>query len=212
MALEELCRAYWSPLYSWLRRTGRSPEDAQDLVQTFFSRLLTRGWLGRAERERGRFRSFLLVSFKNFLADEHDRARALKRGGGMVEVPLDAEDTEAGYLAGEAEHLAPDALFERRWALAVLDRALEALRSEYVERGRERVFDGLKDHVWGDPGSATIREAGDAVGMTESAARVAVHRLRGRFATILRAQIADTLADATEVDAELRHLVAILGS
>jgi RNA polymerase sigma factor (sigma-70 family) len=211
MALEELCQAYWSPLYAWLRRTGRNPVDAQDLVQAFFARLLTRGLLGRAERERGRFRSFLLVSLKNYLADEHDRATALKRGGGIVEVPWDIEDAEAGYLAGDGEPLAPDALFERRWALAVLDRALEALRAEYVERGRERVFDGLKDHVWGDPGTVTISEASGAVGLTESAARVAVHRLRGRFAEILRAHIADTLADDTEVDTELRHLVAILG-
>jgi RNA polymerase sigma-70 factor (ECF subfamily) len=210
-ALEELCRAYWLPLYAFLRQSGHLPEDAQDLTQAFFSRLLERGLLARADPGRGRFRSFLLTALKRFAADAHDHDTARKRGGGQVRLSVDADTAEFGYRALPSRELGPDAVYERSWALAVLDRALITLRAEHAARGRAGVFDALKDHVWGDPGGGTIAEAGAAAGLGEAAARVAVHRLRARFGEILREQIADTLADPADVDAELRHLLAILG-
>lgn len=209
-ALEELCRAYWPPLYAWLRQAGHPPADAQDLTQAFFEHLLGRGLLARADPARGRFRSFLLGALKHFAADARDRASARRRGGGLVRVPLDADTAELGYRALVAPDLSPDAAFGRTWALAVLDRALTALRAEYAARGRAAVFDVFKDHVWGDPGGVGIAEAGAGLGLGESAARVAVHRLRGRFAEILRAQVADTLADPAQAEDELRHLLAAL--
>lgn len=210
-ALEELCRAYWTPLYAYLRQSGHPPADAQDLTQAFFEHVLGRGLLTRADPSRGRFRSFLLTALRHFSADRRDHAAARKRGGGLVHVPLDADTAELGYRALAAPDLSPDAAFARTWALAVLDRALAALRGEYAARGRAAVFDVFKDHVWGDPGGVGIAEAGAGLGLGESAARVAVHRLRGRFAEILRAQVADTLADPAQVEDELRHLLAALG-
>ncbi len=207
-ALEELCRRYWPPLYAYLRRSGHSPPDAEDLTQAFLARVIERGLLACACPERGRFRNFLLAALKNFAADAHDHATALKRGGHHPRLALDAAEVERDYGALASPELTPDAVYERTWALAVLDRALTALRAEYAARRREALFDGLKDHVWGES-RETIARAGAGLGLTETAARVAVHRLRRRFATILRQQVAETLADPAGVDAELRHLLAI---
>jgi len=207
-ALEELCRLYWPPLYAYLRRSGHRPQDAEDLTQAFLARLLERGLLAYACPERGRFRNFLLAALKNFAADARDHATALKRGGNRPPLSLDVAEAERDYRALASPELAPDAVYERTWALAVLDRALTALRAEYAARGREALFDGLKDHVWGEA-RETIARAGAALGLTETAARVAVHRLRQRFGALLRQQVAETLADPAEVDAELRHLLSI---
>lgn len=207
-ALEELCCLNWPPLYAYLRRRGYSAPDAEDLTQAFLARLIERGLLASACPERGRFRNFMRAALKNFAADVHDHAAALKRGGNHPRLTLDVAEAERDYRALASPELPPDAVYERTWALAVLDRALTVLRAEYAARGREALFDGLKDHVWGEA-RETIARAGAALGLTETAARVAVHRLRQGFGAILRQQVAETLAEPAEVDAELRHLRSI---
>jgi DNA-directed RNA polymerase specialized sigma24 family protein len=212
-ALEELCRAYWHPLYSFVRRGGRSPEDAQDLTQSFFARLLEHDYLARADHGRGRFRTFLLTSLRNFLADEHARATAAKRGGGRPILSLDVEEAEAGYLAAAmADDVTPEQLFERRWAFALIERSLVRLRGEYAARGRGEVFDRLQELLWGDATTTvSIADVSAELGQTENATRVAVHRLRERFGEVVRSEIAETVESPAEIQGELEHLFAALG-
>ena len=208
-ALEELCRAYWYPLYAYVRRQGRSPEDAQDLTQEFFARLLEHKYVRLADPQRGRFRTFLLSSLKNFLINEWEKARATKRGGGERKFSLDAEDAEGKYREEPADEMTPDRIFEKQWATALVENVLARLRGEYVAMGKVGLFEELKGHVWGD-GGGTYAEAAARLKTTEGALRIGAHRLKEQFRRVLRQQVAHTVAGPDEIDAELRHLISIL--
>lgn len=209
-ALAKLCRTYWYPLYAFVRRQGHSAPDAQDLTQGFFARLLEKRAIGAVERERGKFRSFLLASLKHFLANEWDKARAQKRGGGDAHIPLDTFSAETRYGLEPAHDLTAEKIFERRWALTLLDQTLARLRDEYVASGKERLFEQLKTTLTGESASLPYTELGTRLAMSEGAVKVAVHRLRQRYREVLRAEIIETVASPAEVDGELRHLFATL--
>jgi RNA polymerase sigma factor (sigma-70 family) len=207
-ALVSLCENYWYPLYAYLRRRGYPADQAQDLTQEFFIRVLEGRYLDRAEREKGRFRSFLLTSLKFFVADEEDRQRAHKRGGGVV-VQLEFPSGEERYQREPAHDETPERIFERRWALSVLDRVVGKLRDEFVHHGRAEHFERLKAFLLGQsdaPYAALARE----MNTSEGALKVAVHRLRKRYRELFRQEIADTVADPAEVESELRYLAAAL--
>lgn len=207
-ALETLCRAYWYPLYAYVRGSGRSPHDAQDLTQEFFARLLALDWLRVVVPEKGRFRTFLIVSMKRFLTNEWHRGMAKKRGAGNLPLSLDAAAAEYRFAAEPP--LAPDELYERRWAMTLLDESLERLQRDFARAGREREFDALKEWLTAERGSIPYGQIATALGATEGAARVAVHRLRKQFRQLFRQTIAETVEAASDVDAEMRHLVAVL--
>jgi RNA polymerase sigma-70 factor (ECF subfamily) len=209
-ALEKLCQTYWYPLYAYVRRRGHSPQDAQDLTQAFFARLLEHHWVGGAERDRGRFRTFLLTAMSRFLAGEWDKARAQKRGGGVIHVPLQLDTAETRYGCEPADDCTPEQCYERRWALTLLDAVLQRLRSEYERAGRAELFAGLDSSLVGSRESQPYAELAPKLDMSESAVKVAVHRLRKRFRKLLRAEIAQTMAATDDVDEELRHLLAVL--
>ena len=209
-ALEKLCRAYWYPLYAFVRRQGIEVADAQDLTQEFFARLLSRNDLARVRREKGRFRSFLLASLKHFLTNEWKRARRLKRGGGQTIVPLDSGDAETRFGHEPAHDLTPEKLFERRWALTLLDSTLTALRREHEDAGKTRQFDELKIFLTGGDGLPSYAEVGDRLNVREDAVKMAVSRLRKRYRELLRAEIAHTVSSPAEIDDELRQLFAAL--
>ncbi len=207
-ALVSLCENYWYPLYAYLRRRGYPAAQAQDLTQEFFIRLLEGRYLDRADPEKGRFRSFILTSLKFFVGDEEDRGRARKRGGGMV-VPLELSSGEERYQREPAHDETPERIFERRWALAMLDRVVERLRNEFVEHGRAEHFERLKMFLLGQsdaPYAALARE----MNISEGSLKVAIHRLRKRYRDLFRQEIADTVADPAEVESELRFLAAVL--
>ena len=210
-ALAVLCRAYWYPLYAFLRRRGISAHDAEDLTQSFFAQLLARGGLARVDRAKGRFRTFLLASLKHFLADERDRANALKRGGGEPLLALDAIAAEQRYALEPRDDLTPDRLYDRRWALAVVDRALQHLRAEYAAAGKEALFSELQATLTAGSGAKSYREIAVTLAMEEGAVKVAAHRLRQRYGSALRAEIAETVSSREEVAAELRQLLDALG-
>jgi RNA polymerase sigma-70 factor (ECF subfamily) len=209
-ALADLCRLYWYPVYAYVRRRGHNHHTAQDLTQAFFARLLEKNDLAAADRTRGRFRSYLLTACQHFLDNEHDRETAKKRGGGRTRVPLDFADADGRYSREPADADTPERLFDRQWALGLLDRALAELRGEYAESGRGKLFDALKDCLTGGADVA-YAELATRLGMTEGAVKVAVHRLRQRYRDRLRGLIADTVATDDEVDAEIRDLFAALG-
>jgi len=207
-ALVSLCESYWYPLYAYLRRRGYSSDQAQDLTQEFFVRVIEGRYLDRAEPEKGRFRAFLLTSLKFFVADEDDRRRARKRGGGMV-VPLEFSSGEERYQREPAHDETPERIYERRWALSVLDRVVEKLRNEFVQHGRPDHFERLKVFLLGQsdtPYGALAQE----LNTSEGALKVAIHRLRKRYRELFRQEIADTVADPAAVESELRHLAAAL--
>jgi RNA polymerase sigma factor (sigma-70 family) len=209
-ALEELAQAYWYPLYAFIRRQGHPAAQAEDLTQEFFARLLEKKALASVDREKGKFRSFLLASVKNFLANEWDKSQTLKRGGGKPLVALDALDAEARYALEPADRLTPDRLFERRWALAVLDLVLARLQQEYVDRGDAATFEALKSSLTGEADGPTYGTIAQRLGMTEGAVKVAAHRLRKRYREFLRDEIVQTVADPDLVDDEIRHLLTCL--
>ncbi len=209
-ALEALCSGYWYPLYAYVRRLGRSAHDAQDLTQDFFARLLEKNYLRAADREKGRFRTFLLVALKRFLANEWDRAKAQKRGGGSVAVPFDTDFAESRYAAEPTATQAADREYEHRWAMTLLEQAMAHLRAEYERAGRAAEFEQLKEHLTAERGAIPYAAIAATLGVGESGARGAVHRLRKRFRDLFRAQIADTVSDPTAVDDEVRHVVAAL--
>ena len=209
-ALAELCRAYWYPLYAYARRLGRSPEDAQDLTQEFFARLIGKRWLDRADQARGRFRSFLLAAFKHFLADEWDHDRAFKRGGGQTLLALDGLDAEERYRLEPTDIATPEAIYDRRWALTVLDQALARLEAEQRTDGQADRFEAVKDCLLGEPGDATLAELGARFGLTEAAMKSSVRRLRDRYRALLREEIAQTVDGPEGVDEELCSLLAAL--
>jgi len=209
-ALETLCRAYWYPLYAYLRRMGQAPHDAEDLTQEFFARLLEKDWLLAADPEKGRFRTFLLVALKRFIAKEWRRATAQKRGGAQPHLPLDTTDAERRYAGEPVAALAADDIYERRWAMTMLDQALERLSAEFAQAGKAAEFDGLKRWLTADRGQIPYGELAAELGSSEGAVRVAVHRLRKRFRQLFREAIAGTVAEGEQVEEELRHLVAVL--
>ena len=211
-ALETLCRTYWYPLYVYVRRQGQSPPDAQDLTQEFFARLLEKKHLRLADPDRGKFRAFLLKSFKHFLVNEWEKARTQKRGGGHCVIPLDADTAESRYAAEPPQALTLDEAYEKRWAATLIETVLARLREDYSAADRRPVFEALKGLIWGDQTLRSYAELGVALGLTEGAVKVAVHRLRGRYRELLRAEVAQTLATAGEVDEELRHLMAVLSA
>ncbi len=209
-ALARLCQAYWYPLYAYVRRRGHSPPDAQDLTQEFFARLLEQNWLAQADRERGRFRSFLLAAMSHFLANEWDKARAQKRGGAAQFVPLQLGTAETRYGQEPADPLTPEQLYERRWALALLDEVLNALRKEYAAAGTAELFDALKPCLVGDRQAQPYAALAAQLSMTEGAVKVAVHRLRQRYRQLLREEITNTVASPEEASEEMHHLFTVL--
>jgi RNA polymerase sigma factor (sigma-70 family) len=208
-ALVSLCENYWYPLYAYIRRRGYPTEEAQDLTQEFFLRIIEGRYLERADREKGRFRAFILTSARFFLADEADRRRALKRGGSAV-LPFEVSSGEERYEREAAHNETPERIFERRWALSLLDRVLEQLRDEFTQHGRLDHFNKLKVFLLGqrDAHYAALALEMDT---SEGALKVAIHRLRKRYRELFRREIADTVADPAEVESELRYLATALG-
>jgi len=210
-ALEKLCRTYWYPLYAYVRRFGYGPEEAKDLTQEFFARLIARRFPTGVRPEGGRFRSYLLKALNHFLASEWRRGAAEKRGGGTSPISLDALDPESRYQLEPFTNVTPETLYERRWAAAVIEQALKRLRSQYAEDGRVAVFDRLRPCLNGDDRNLSYAELGAPLDMTEAAVKMAVQRLRRRFGECLRLEVVQTVETAAEIDAELRHLLAVAG-
>jgi RNA polymerase sigma factor (sigma-70 family) len=209
-ALEKLCRTYWYPLYAFVRRRGHSPDDAQDLTQAFFARLLQHHWLGDADRARGRFRTFLLTTMSRFLSDEWDKERAQKRGGGLRPAPLELDTAETRYGYEPATNLTPEKCYERRWALTLLETVLSRLQAEYEAEGKGDLFAKLNPSLAGPRETQPYAELAAGFGMSEGAVKVAVHRLRRRYRELLRGEIAETLVETEDIDGELRHLFSVL--
>jgi DNA-directed RNA polymerase specialized sigma24 family protein len=210
-AMAQLCRMYWYPLYGYVRRSGFSQHDAEDLTQEFFARLLAKNYIGDVDREKGKFRSFLLACLKHFLSNERKHARRLKRGGGQAFVPLDDDSVETRYLAEAAIDLTPGKLFDRCWALTVLTRVLEALRREHLEAGKGASFECLKPFLTADETQPAQARLATELGMTPAALKMAVSRLRRRYRELLRATIAETVVNPADVEEEWRHLIEALG-
>lgn len=206
-ALETLCTLYWYPLYAYVRRRGYDAEEARDLTQGFFARLLRRHIVETADPGRGRFRSYLLGALKHYLADEWDRAHALKRGGGQAMLSIDVEAAEGRFRHEPADELTPQKLFDRRWALTLLDTVLAQLQDEFVQKGKERIFDRLKGFLSGETGGVPYSRIASELGMTEAAVKVTVHRLRQRYQQLLRDEIAQTVTSEEEVEEEIRYLI-----
>jgi RNA polymerase sigma factor (sigma-70 family) len=209
-ALEDLCQAYWYPLYAFVRRQGNGPEESRDLTQAYFAQLLEKGYLEDFDPSLGRFRVFLKASVKNFLSKERDKAHAWKRGGHAHLVSLSEDEIEGRYGYEPVERLTPEEIFERRWALTLLERVLGRLRKEFEEAGRVDEFDQLKGYLTGNEVKVPYREVAAALGSSETAVRTSVHRLRQRFGKLLRQEIAETVATPNEVDDEMRHLLHVL--
>jgi len=209
-ALEKLCCAYWPPLYAFIRRHGSSPEEAQDLTQQFFVRLLEEKAFANVSPEKGRFRSFLLAALKHFLINEWHRQQCQKRGGGQSKISIDADSAEARYKAELVEAVTPESVFERQWAFTVLDQTMERLRAEYTKSGKERLFDLLRETLTGHARTTPRAELAARCGMSVAALDVAVHRLRRRYGELLREEIAQTLNDPRDVEEEIRHLKRVL--
>lgn len=208
-ALDTICRAYWYPLYAYVRRCGQSPHDAQDLTQEFFCRLLENHWLDSAKPAKGKLRTFLIVALKHFMSKEWRRATAQSRGGGHSQVQFDTALAESRY-AVDGTALAADETFDQQWALTLLDLTLRRLREEFVAAGRPRDFEALKPCLMAERGGIDYVATAKQLRGNEGAARVAVHRLRKRFREIYREEISRTLADGADLDGELRHLAAAL--
>jgi RNA polymerase sigma factor (sigma-70 family) len=209
-ALETLCRAYWYPLYAFVRRGGHSPPDAEDLTQGFFAQLLEHNWIARAHRHKGRFRSFLLMAMKRFLANEWDKSQTIKRGGHIRLVPLPLDTAETRYSRETADTSTPEQLFEKQWALTLLESVLNQLREDYARDARAALFDALKPCLIGTRDAQPYAALAAKLSMTEGAVKVAVYRLRERYRERLKTQIAHTVATPSEVDAELQHLFRVL--
>ena len=208
-ALERLCRTYWYPLYAFVRRQGCTPEDAQDLTQEFFARLLAKNYLAQVERQKGKFRSFLLAALRHFLSDQRDRARAVKRGGGADCLSLDAQTAEERYHLEPVDRMDAEKTYERRWAMTLLEQALTRLRDENVAAGKAVLFERLRSFVAGETDSSCA-EAAAQLALTESALKSALHRLRQRYRELVREEIAHTVADPAEIDDELSYLIAVM--
>jgi DNA-directed RNA polymerase specialized sigma24 family protein len=210
-ALARLCALYWYPVFAFVRRQGHPIDEAQDLTQGFFTRIIEKGDLGDADRSRGRFRSFLLTACQHFLSNERDREHAQKRGGGRPALSIDVAAAEGRYERALAHAETPERLYERQWCLTLLAGVLEGLREDYEAAGKGRVFDRLKGVLTAEEGAGTHADAARELGMTEAAVKVAVHRLRRRYREELRRRVADTVGSAEEVEDEIRYLLETLG-
>ena len=210
-ALETLCRSYWYPLYAHVRQLGRNPHDAQDLTQEFFARLLQKDYLQSAAREKGKFRTFLLMALKRFLANEWDRQHAQKRGGFAPVISIDEELAESRFASEPSHQVQPDVLFDRQWAMTLLERTMTKLQEEYVASGRAKLFDHLRNCLARDESALPYAEIAAQLSLTEAAVKMAVHRLRARYREILRAEIAETVSAEEEVEDEIRHLFSTFG-
>jgi RNA polymerase sigma-70 factor (ECF subfamily) len=212
-ALDELCRIYWYPVYAYARWCGAGPADAEDLTQGFFARLLERDDLGRVEEDRGKLRSFLLRALRNYSASDHRRSTAQKRGGGTVAVSIDVDEAEDRFREEPADHDDPSRLFERRWALSLIEEAFARLRREYDEKGNGELFEALSPFLAGrERGSDRYAEVGERLAMSPGAVQVAVHRMRKRYRGHLEAAVAETVARAEDAPEELRYLLRVLGT
>jgi RNA polymerase sigma factor (sigma-70 family) len=209
-ALEQLCRSYWYPVYVYVRRRGYTAEDAQDLTQQFFALLLRKGCFQLADPRRGRFRTFLLHLLGHFVINEWKRGQRLKRGGGVDCLSLDDQDPEQRYAHEPVTALTPERAYEKRWAMTLLDRVLASLRQEYTAAGSATVFDELAGLLWGKDTGVSYAQIGERLNMSEGAVRGAMHRLRERYRGRLRAEVAHTVADPGEVEAELRYLIQVV--
>ncbi len=205
-ALEVLCQTYWFPLYAFVRRQGHSPDQAGDLTQGFFAQLLEKDWLAKISHQEGRFRNFLMVAMKHFISNERAKERAQKRGGGQRTLRLDIGTAETRYCIEPADTTTPEQVFERQWALTLLDQVLTSLRAEYAEKGKGQVFDLLKHCLTGQRDQLDYGCSADQLGATEGAVRVMVHRLKQRYRQLLREHIAHTVATPDEVELEMQHL------
>ena len=210
-ALGSLCEIYWPPIFAFLRRQGKDAAEAEDLTQAFFVHLMQQQFLEHLQDQRGKFRSFLLAFLKHFLADQRDKARALKRGGDCAFVSLEALAPEVRDALAPADFLTPESAYERHWARTLLEFALERLRLEYEENGKSELFALLKDLEPGEHGPLTYAEMGSRLGLSESGVKSAVHRLRRRHQEIVREAVAQTVTRPEEIDEELRHLIQVLG-
>jgi RNA polymerase sigma-70 factor (ECF subfamily) len=209
-ALERLCRSYWYPIYHFIRRQGHSTHDAEDLTQEFFARLLERNWIAGADQSRGRFRSFLLMVLKRFLAVEWHKATAQKRGGTRPALPLPLEMAETRYVHEQAGGGTPEQAFEKQWALTLLETVLRGLREDYDQRNQGRLFEALKPCLMGTRESQPYATLAANLEMSEGAVKVAVHRLRGHYRERLKAEIANTVESPSDVEDEMRHLFRVL--
>ena len=209
-ALEKLCRAYWYPLYAYVRRKGHGPHDAQDVTQAFFARLLEKNYVAQADRERGRFRNFLLSALSHFMADEWDKAQRLKRGGGREIISFDAVSAEERYRLEPPDQLDAAKLYERRWVTTLFDQVLARLEQEFSDERKGGLFDGLKSSLLAEPDSLTYAQLGARLGLKEDAVKQVVHRMRRRYRELFREEIAQTVAGPDEVEDELKHLFAVL--
>lgn len=209
-ALARLCQTYWYPLYAYVRRRGHSAADAQDLTQEFFARLLARNWIATADQGKGRFRSFLLGAMNHFLADEWDKARAQKRGGGQAPLPLELDTAETSFSREPVDPTTAEQLFERRWALTLLNIVVNRLQGEYEAEGRGKLFAQLHPCLVGERTALPYAELAAQAGVSEGTIKAAVHRLRQRYRQLLRAEITNTVGHSAEVEDELRHLLAVL--
>ena len=211
-ALTSLCRSYWLPVYAFVRKRGHSPEQAQDLTQAFFANFLEKQHVMKANRERGRFRSFLMTSVENFLRNEHDRAQAQKRGGGRQHISLDEQDAEARFLCEPITEADPAKAFEQRWAATLLSNVLGRLQAEFGANGRGDLFEALQAHLWGDAESTPYPELAERFGLSLANVKTTAHRLRQRYRELLREEIAHTVALPSQIDDEIRHLMAVVSS
>lgn len=209
-ALDRLCRNYWYPIYGHVRRQGKGPEDAQDLTQEFFARLLQKEYLKLADPQRGRFRTFLLTALDNFVRNDWEKSRALKRGAGQSTTLLVMRDGEERYRHEPADGLSPDKIYDKRWAATLLENVVAQLRAEYVALQKEQLFERLKSGVWGDAPDESYQSLSAGLNLSEGALRVAAHRMRERYRVLLRQTVARTVATPQDVEDELRHLIAVL--
>jgi RNA polymerase sigma-70 factor (ECF subfamily) len=210
-ALEKLCRRYWYPVYAFVRQRGHPVHAAEDLTQGFFAALLARRAFDRVEASKGRFRSFLLASLNHHLLNEHDRAQTRKRGGGCHVISLEELGAEEQYRLETADHESPEHQFDRRWATVLVQRVLERLREEWAQRGNATLFHGLQPWLTSEPEPGAHERLGAQLSMEPGTLSVALHRLRRRFGALLRAEVAHTVSTPEDVEAELRHLLAVIG-
>jgi len=209
-ALSKLCQTYWYPLYAYVRRSGHGAEDAQDLTQAFFARLLEKNYIALAAQEKGKFRSFLLTALKRFIITQWTRTHRLKRGGGQKILSLNETNTENRYLAEVADEQTPEKVFERRWAMTLLEQVLNRLQAEFVAVGKAKAFEDMKIFLIEERSEISYGEIAQRLDMTPGALKVAIHRLRQRYAELLRMEIAETVDSPAEVEDEIRHLFAAL--
>ena len=211
-ALASLCETYWYPLYVYARRRGKSEDDARDLTQGFFAKLLEKNWVAAADRDRGKFRTFMLTALQRYMIGEWERERAQKRGGGQLPLSLDFDTAEHGYKREVPDDRTPEDVFDACWAKTLMERAFDRLRRDTLEPGKEDRFELFAGIVTGDSREVPYKEIAGTLGLSESAVKVGIHRMRKRFGEILRAEVADTVSHEDDIDDELRHLLGLVAA